>query len=278
MSSLVTALLRFKFALSFLICMLATWFVTKVLHLLPLIGDRPRREQLSIAVSSTLFWYLMLLPCPWIQLHGLRQLHKAWAEMGGEDRAPFVIANHNSKLDSLLITALLPTSLGPRMRSLIKQALFSEPLFGGICERVGHFAVHFRGSREGDFGVDKHAQQTVSARMDRFVADGGGLLIFPEGQLNRNGRQLQTFRRGAFALPIKHKKAVWAFLNVGCERCWPHYMSIGGAPANVWVKAFKVTDDASQFDATTLAEHAREVMQKELDGMYAVADGHVRKP
>lgn len=90
----------------------------------------------------------MLAPCPWVKVHGLEELEKAWGEMG-QGNAPYVIANHNSKLDSLLITALLPVNLGPRMRSLIKEALFYEPLFGGICEAVGHFPVYFNGSKEG---------------------------------------------------------------------------------------------------------------------------------
>lgn len=69
--------------------------------------------------------------------------------MEKEKRAPFIVANHNSKLDSLLITALLPTSLGPRMRSLVKLALFREPLFGAICSAVGHFPVYFKGTASG---------------------------------------------------------------------------------------------------------------------------------
>lgn len=83
-----------------------------------------------------------------MKLHGLPELQEAWKEMA-KGGAPFVIANHNSKLDSLLLTGLIPTWLGPRMRSLIKLALFNEPLFGGICQAVGHFPVYFNGAKEG---------------------------------------------------------------------------------------------------------------------------------
>lgn len=69
----------------------------------------------------------------------------------GKDGAPFVLANHNSKLDSLMITGLLPPYISSRMRSLIKLALFNEPLFGGICHSVGHFPVYFKGNAAGAF-------------------------------------------------------------------------------------------------------------------------------
>lgn len=139
---------RIGFAFAFLNALLAIWTVCKIIHLLPGLGDKRKRHEYSIMASSLGFKWLMLKPCPWMRIHGLPELEEAWREMGREG-SPFVLANHNSKLDSLLITALLPTWLGPGMRSLIKLALFSEPLFGGICHAVGHFPVYFKGSAAG---------------------------------------------------------------------------------------------------------------------------------
>lgn len=308
--TLVNKLSQLAFALAFLNCLLVTWMLTMMVHVVPFLGSRRQRESYSIAISSLMFRYLMVKPCPWIRVRGVNELYESLAEAGKERAAPYIIANHNSKLDSLLITALLPTWLGPRLRSLIKKALFDEPLFGGICERVGHFAVYYKGAKEGEFGVNKEAQASVARAMDEFVANDGGLLMyvlgffflilffcllpralgavaddvvmgcecrFPEGQLNRNSRKVQTLRRGAFSLPIKHGKAIWAFLNVGCERCWPTNSAIGGIPANIYVKLIKVTDDASAFDTIALAEHAQQVMQRELDKMYAVCDGELKQ-
>lgn len=95
---------------------------------------------------------------------------------------------------------------------------------------------------------------------------------FPEGQLNKTPRKVQTLRHGAFVLPIAHKKPVWAFVNVGCDVVWPYTEAVGGFPADVYVKAFKVTDDASKFDKVALAEHAQTLMQKEIDGIYEIFD------
>lgn len=260
------------FALIFFNCLLTLWVICKLIHNVPFLGSLKKRHEYSIYASSTCFNYLMIKPCTWIRIHGLPELFEAWNQMAQEKAAPFVIANHNSKLDSLMITGLLPPTLGLRMRSLIKLALFNEPLFGGICKAVGHFPVYYKGSASGDFGVNKEAQAKVSEAMNNFLREDGGLLIFPEGQLNKTPRKLQTLRRGAFALPIAHKKPIWAFINVGCETAWPYTSSIGGFPSDVYVRAFKVTDDASQFDNIKLAEYAGEVMQKHLNEMYAIID------
>lgn len=94
----------------------------------------------------------MLRPCPWLKVHGLDEFESILKQMDGQ-AAPFFIANHNSKLDSLLITAILPATVSSRMRSLIKLALFNEPLFGGVCKAVGHFPVYFRGSATGKISL-----------------------------------------------------------------------------------------------------------------------------
>jgi len=43
---------------------------------------------------------------------------------------------------------------------------------------------------------------------------------------------------------------------------------MGGFPCDIYVRVFKVTDDASQFDNASLADFAGGVMQKNLDEMY----------
>lgn len=53
---------------------------------------------------------------------------------------------------------------------------------------------------------------------------------------------------------------------------WPYTQAVGGFPADVYVKAFKVTDDASQYDKVALAELAGSLMQREIDAMYQLVD------
>lgn len=107
--------------------------------------------------------------------------------------------------------------------------------------------MFFKAAKSGDFAVDKDAQAKVTEDLDKFIGSGGGLMIFPEGQLNSTPRRLQQFRRGtssrsrsstsvstarsladdtifssspvcsnlrrvpgAFALPIKHGRPIYA--------------------------------------------------------------------
>lgn len=91
--------------------------------------------------------------------------------------------------------------------------------------------------------------------------------------MNKSPRRIQPLRRGAFNLPIEHKKAIWGFLNIGCEKAWPFHSVMGGFPCDIYVRVFKVTEDASNFNNVELADYAREVMQKNLDEMYAMVDG-----
>lgn len=70
-----------------------------------------------------------------------------------------------------------------------------------------------------------------------------------------------------------HGKLIWKFLNVGCEVSWPKGQALGGWPARVHVKLFKICDDASEFpDVAALAQHVQLSMQRELDGVYQDVD------
>ncbi len=48
---------------------------------------------------------------------------------------------------------------------------------------------------------------------------------------------------------------------------------MGGVPADIYFKVINICDDASKFpDVMSLAQHAQNVMQRELDMLYVVAD------
>lgn len=260
------------FAINFLNTLIVLYVITKIIHNVPFLGSKRKRHEYSIFWSALCFKYLMLKMSPWIRIHGLNELMEAWKQMAKEKYAPFMISNHNSKLDSLMLTGLLPTWLGPRMRAMIKLALFDEWLFGWICKAVGHFPVYFKGSQSGDFSVDKQQQQRVANEMDAFLRDDGGLLVFAEGQLNKTPRKIQTLRRGSFTLPIQLKRPIWAFINVGCEQVWPYGCMMGGKPGNIYVRAFKIVDNAADYDNVELANLAGLALQNNVDQLYKLAD------
>lgn len=71
----------------------------------------------------------MLAPCWWIKFVGLDDLVRGFHEAFAASGTPYVLSNHNSMVDSLVGTAIMPPAVSSKMRSLIKLALFSEPLY-----------------------------------------------------------------------------------------------------------------------------------------------------
>lgn len=122
---------RAGFAIAFGTCLATLWMMCHVVHALgPLVGlktERQRRE-VSIQCAQLCFRYLMLAPCWWIKLVGVEEFEQAFLQAKAESGTPYMICNHNSMVDSLVGTALMPSPVSKNMRSLIKLALFSEPL------------------------------------------------------------------------------------------------------------------------------------------------------
>lgn len=127
---------RVGFAIMFAACLLTIWTVCHIIHALPGLGPKRRRNGFSIIVSQMCFRYIMLAPCRWINLKGVQEVDEAWHK-ASQAGTPFVLANHNSMLDSLLVTALIPRKVSFNLRSLIKLGLFKIPVFGYICKAVG---------------------------------------------------------------------------------------------------------------------------------------------
>ncbi|CAK9087310.1 cGMP-dependent protein kinase 2 (cGK 2) (cGK2) (cGMP-dependent protein kinase II) (cGKII) [Durusdinium trenchii] len=68
---------------------------------------------------------------------------------------------------------------------------------------------------------------------------------FPEGLMNRGDPEiLQEFRAGAFAVPVKTDVEIWCIAAVGCNVCWPVKAAVGGLPARIGLKVFRLTDSS----------------------------------
>jgi hypothetical protein len=140
----VVLLARVAFGLAFAVCLSTIWVVAHIVHVAPGLGSKRDRHGYCVVVSQLCFRYIMLAPCcAWISLVGLTDVDAAWRE-AAETGTPYVLSNHNSMLDSLLVTALIPAKVSFHLRSLIKLALFQEPVFGYICSAVGMFLFAVR--------------------------------------------------------------------------------------------------------------------------------------
>ena len=104
-----------------------------------------------------------------------------------EIRSSVIVCNHRSYLDSILLI-----SLYEKHNTIVKRRLFDIPLFGRMLQWSGYIPS----SAEGRF-ADMMIQRLE--RMDAFLADGGNLIVFPEGTRSSNG-SLGRFNKGAFKI------------------------------------------------------------------------------
>ena len=92
------------------------------------------------------------------------------------EQGPVLLAaNHIAHLDALLL-AYIAELRGRRARILAKAELFSVPLVGSILRAVGDIPA---GSRKG------RSESTLAAA-EEALADGGCIVIFPEGTISRD--------------------------------------------------------------------------------------------
>ncbi len=102
-------------------------------------------------------------------------------------RSSVVVCNHASYIDPLLLISLFA-----RHTTIVKNRLFSIPIFGRMLTLSGYLPSDFQGPLAG----------RMIERLDRmpaFLDTGANLFVFPEGTRSRN-RTLGTFNPGAFKI------------------------------------------------------------------------------
>ncbi len=140
-------------------------------------------------------------------------------EVEGAEHVPaagpfFLIANHGSALDPVLVQSSCPRSV----HSLAKSTQFSSPLSAWALPRAN--AVPARRHR-----VDPQVVRTVL----RLLADGKGVCIYPEGERSWDGT-LQPLRRGTVRLILKVGVPVVPCGVAGSFDAWPRWSA---APSRI---------------------------------------------
>jgi 1-acyl-sn-glycerol-3-phosphate acyltransferase len=102
-------------------------------------------------------------------------------------RSAVIVCNHRSYLDSILLI-----SLYDKHNTIVKSRLFDIPLFGSMLQWSGYIPS----SSQGRFS--EMMIQRIE-KMPAFLADGGNLIIFPEGTRSQDGR-IGRLNKGAFKI------------------------------------------------------------------------------
>lgn len=195
----------------------------------------------------------------WMRINGQIQVpmdtasKQLWSSLAADNsKGHIVLMNHASVSDAVIISYHASYAIRSSVRVVYKSSIAGIPLIGPCFVLGGHFPVYFKNSTS--FSVDER-QAEVTEKMDEFLKTGGRLMLFPEGQVNKNPEQLQPFRIGTFKLILKHQLPVYFLTMSGSQDLWPTTASVGGFPCQIKMKF-------SQFDAKDYKETAEEMGER----------------
>lgn len=126
--------------------------------------------------------------------------------LGDEDR-DVVVANHQSYLDGIILTAVLP----PHYTFLIKREMVRVPIAGFVLRRLGSQFV--------DRSSANHRHRSAR-RLVQSAREGQALAVFPEGTFDRDPG-LKPFRMGAFRAAMLGRLSVVPIVITGSRTKLP---------------------------------------------------------
>lgn len=121
-------------------------------------------------------WLLRVIMGSHIEFRGLRHIDQT--------RPQLFVAKHQSELDVILLTVLLPG-----VSAIAMEELTRTPFFGPILRKLGIVLVAVERGPQG------HTGQIIEGAQ-RMAAEGRSMIIYPEGELMRLGAR-ERYRSGA---------------------------------------------------------------------------------
>lgn len=155
------------------------------------------RERFASLTAGAIGLYVRALPFLRFRVEGAEKRLR-----GGR----IVVANHASRLDTLLLIALESRLAGP-----VRGYMLRVPGVGGVIRLLGFF--------DADAG-EAASFDTLQRAAAQARARGEGLLFYPEGTRSRDG-EIGSFRRGAFRAAVDHDLPVQPVLIEGLDAVLP---------------------------------------------------------
>lgn len=226
-----------------------------------------------LIVMLVLLWRLLFFLCPWIRVDFDDQ---DGSLLGAPGKPAVLVMNHTSFLDALLAVSLAPIHRCREVRVLVANYVFDIPLLGTVMRAIGLAEVPFKGAagEYSNMAVDKGLMDERLKAFNDHVKCGGVGAWFPEGLRNRGDAAiLQEFRAGAFSVPVNTDVEIWCFAAVGCNVCWPVKSMLGGLPAQIRVKAFRLTRSSHSLVADVEGDERAKALHMASVVKKAVQDG-----
>lgn len=167
-------------------------------------------------------------------------------------RASVVVCNHVSYIDPLLLIALFA-----RHTTIVKNRLFSIPVFGWMLKLSGYVPAAAHGRL-----ADKMVE--CMEKMPSFLAAGGNLIVFPEGTRSRTGA-VGALNLGAFKIARLCRAPIAVAVVENSDRLFtPGRFVFNTCRTNtitVRLLARLTPDyDSAMFSTKALMDHVRELL------------------
>jgi len=143
------------------------------------IRNRARRNQLTQTAIRHCFRFFLATT----RFLGVLDYHFANSERLHDDAGCLVVANHPSLLDYVLLASRMP-----RCDCIVKEALLNNLFVSGVIKAAGYLA--------------NAESERLLALCQQRLANGGTLLIFPEGTRSTPGQAL-ALQRGAANIAVR---------------------------------------------------------------------------
>jgi 1-acyl-sn-glycerol-3-phosphate acyltransferase len=163
---------------------------------------------------------------------------------------PYVFTpNHQAHIDIAALLGYLPGN----NRFATKKELFDEPVLGAVLRTLGMLPV------------DRDDPMTSIAVLNRAVAEGHSIIIFPEGTRSRDG-SLLPFKKGAFVAAIEMGYPIVPVVVKGTRRVMPTggHLSIYPGDVEIVVKPPISTRGLDYQDRERLRDSVREIIAEEF--------------
>ncbi len=169
-------------------------------------------------------------------------------------RSAVIVSNHISYLDPILLISLFT-----RHTTIAKERLFNIPVYGKMLDLSGYLPASATG-RLADLML-----QRMDA-MNGHLADGGNLIIFPEGTRGRDGR-VGRLNKGAFKIARLCRAPVKVLFISNTDKLFkPGRFLFDTQRANtIRVELLAAIDpdyEAGTFSVNALMEEAHTLLQK----------------
>jgi len=210
----------------------------------------------AVIVLTSLGWRFTLSVCRWVQLH-CEGADEFTRECGSSGRPVVILPNHVSFVDIIMTVVLTPLARATKVKMMISMHVFNMPGIGIIAKAMGHLSVPFKSTDVEKFDVDKAEVEKRMKAMDAHIKAGGYGGWFPEGRVNPGDpHEVQTFRAGGFKVAVANDVEVWCLAQVGNSATWPKKSAIGGRPARIGYKIFRVCESTKEFCANAAFDNS----------------------